>query len=909
MTNRPSGRVFLAVLVIALLFSRFGFSQRTIHVPTDVPTIQAGIDASSNGDTVLVSPGTYNENINFNGKAVTVTSGASSFADTLAASTIISGASDGPVVVFRSSESSASVLNGFTIRNAYASPASGLNGAGISISNASPTITNNNVTNNTGCGVFVFSAASPLIQGNDIKENGGPNPQTASPCAIAVGVDAGVGANPGTGLAIVYAGNVQVIGNTIEGNVIASNTNNPPCAAGVFLEGSSEVVLKNNIIRNNQADCNPGFGETIGTPASRLLLIQNLIYGNTTARGSDSIQVFVTGTYQAPYPSVTEINNTIYGLGQELVLSFVSSTIENNIFMNTLTASPSSSTSLWNALWCADPGVQPFSVTFSNNDIFNLGQAEPSGCPTGPGTLAVDPQFSNPAAGDLHVKATSPIIGKGNLNAPDIPPTDLGGKARIVCNAIDMGAYEFRPHPPISLTSSNNPAPGGSDITFTARLTGNCNVPTGIVTFLDGSTPFGTGTLNGSAVARLTTSFLVVGQHNITADYSGDFNFGKSTSAVLVQTITGDPTSTSLSVSPNPTTAYSPITLSSVVSSQYGVPTGSVVFSAGSTVLATAALNANGRAVAAVSTLGAGSYSITANYTADTRFQPSSSPAVQETVTAANTTTVLTATPNPAVLGQAVTLTATVSASQGPAGLSGTINFLDGSTVLGSAKLGTNNAASLTTASLSAGTHSLTASYGGSGSFAPSTSAVVKEVVNVPALGFTLSTTGVTSQTITAGQAATYTYAIAPIDNGNYPGTVTFVVTGLPPGASYSVSPATFSANAGAQTFTMKVGTQAPAQMASGKKRNPWPFSGEGSIALALLLFPIARIWRRGRYCLRGLLLPVCILGSVALLMAAGCGVTAGTGAPANYTITLTATSGSVQHAAEVTLILKSTQQ
>lgn len=908
MTNRPSGRVFLAVLVIALLFSRFGFSQRTIHVPTDVPTIQAGIDASSNGDTVLVSPGTYNENINFNGKAITVTSGASSFADTPAASTIISGASDGPVVVFRSSESSASVLNGFTIRNAYASPASGLNGAGISISNASPTITNNNVTNNTGCGVFVFSAASPLIQGNDIKQNGGPNSEVASPCDITSGVGEGEGANSGTGLAIVSAGNVQVIGNTIEGNVIASNVSNSPCAAGVFVESSSEVFLRNNIIRNNQADCNPGFGEPIGSPASNLLLVQNLIYGNTTARGSDSIQVFVTGTYQAPYPSVTEINNTIYGLGQELVLSFAPSTIENNIFMNTLTALPGAT--LWNALWCADPGIQPFSVTFSNNDIFNLGQAEPSGCPTGPDTLAVDPQFTNPAAGDLHVKETSPIIAKGDLNAPDIPPTDLGGKARIVCNAIDMGAYEFRPHPPVALSSSNNPAPGGSDITFTARLTGNCNVPTGIVTFLDGSTAFGTGTLNGSAVASLTTSFLVVGQHNITADYSGDFNFGKSTSAVLVQTITGDPTSTSLSVSPNPTTAYSPITLSSVVSSQYGVPTGSVVFSAGSTVLATAALNANGRAAAAVSTLGAGSYTITANYTADTRFQPSSSSAVQETVTAANTTTVLTATPNPAVPGQAVTLTATVSASQGAAGLSGTATFLDGSTVLGSAKLGTDDTASLATALLAAGTHSLTASYGGSGSFAPSTSAVVKEVVNVPALGFTLSTTGATSQTITAGQAATYTYAIAPIDNGNYPGSVTFAVTGLPPGATYLLSPATFSVNAGEQTLTMKVGTELPAQMASGKKRNPWsPLSNEGAIALALLLLPFARTWRRARNCLRGLLLPVCILGSVALLMAAGCGVTTGTGAPANYTITLSATSGSVQHAAEVTLILKPAQQ
>jgi hypothetical protein len=46
----------------------------TIHVPKDQPTIQAGINAANNGDTVLVSPGKYVENINFNGRAITVTS-------------------------------------------------------------------------------------------------------------------------------------------------------------------------------------------------------------------------------------------------------------------------------------------------------------------------------------------------------------------------------------------------------------------------------------------------------------------------------------------------------------------------------------------------------------------------------------------------------------------------------------------------------------------------------------------------------------------------------------------------------------------------------------------------------------------------------------------------------------------
>jgi len=65
------------VYVLSILFAldAIPFSlASTINVPKDQPTIQAGINAASNGDTVLVAPGKYVENINFMGKAITVTS-------------------------------------------------------------------------------------------------------------------------------------------------------------------------------------------------------------------------------------------------------------------------------------------------------------------------------------------------------------------------------------------------------------------------------------------------------------------------------------------------------------------------------------------------------------------------------------------------------------------------------------------------------------------------------------------------------------------------------------------------------------------------------------------------------------------------------------------------------------------
>src|SRR4051812_28860862 len=135
----------------------------TIRVPADAPSIQQAIDAAAIGDTVLVSPGTYTENITFRGKVITVES------EQGPEVTIIDGSAAGSVATFTSGETRNAMLRGFTMRNGRNS----FNGGGVLIQNSSPSIVGNIIIGNGSCsGAGVYSSfGSPLIQGNTISRN------------------------------------------------------------------------------------------------------------------------------------------------------------------------------------------------------------------------------------------------------------------------------------------------------------------------------------------------------------------------------------------------------------------------------------------------------------------------------------------------------------------------------------------------------------------------------------------------------------------------------------------------------------------------------------------------------------------------------------------------------------------
>jgi len=310
----------------------------------------------------------------------------------------------------------------------------------------------------------------------------------------------------------------------------------------------------------------------------------------------------------------------------------------------------------------------------------------------------------------------------------------------------------------------------GQSVTMTASVQSPSTLPeTGTVSFFDGTTLLGTAPVI-TARAQFTTSTLSPGTHPISAQYSGDSNFvGSTSSPNQTLTVSKDPTATSLSVDINASTYGQTVTLSAVVQLEFGSgATGSVTFLDGTATLGTAPF-VNGGARLALATLGAGSHSITAQYSGDASFASSTSAAITETVSQAATSATVATGTNPATFGQAITLTATVQPPAGTIAI-GSVTFVDGPYGIGSVPL-TNNSAQLTVSTLTAGSHSIAVSYGGNANLVGTTSPTITETINQAT-----TTTTFTSNLNPApfGQCVQFTGAVQPGSGGPATGTITF---------------------------------------------------------------------------------------------------------------------------------------
>jgi hypothetical protein len=184
----------------------------------------------------------------------------------------------------------------------------------------------------------------------------------------------------------------------------------------------------------------------------------------------------------------------------------------------------------------------------------------------------------------------------------------------------------------IALTSSPFASRYGQPVAFYAAVKSTTSsTPTGTVTFKDGSTAMGTGTLSLGR-AKLTSLKLTVGTHSLTAVYTGNANFTGSISPVLTFVTSKAATSTTVVSSLNPAKHGTAVTFTATVKpSTSGTPTGSATFKNGTAIMGTVTLT-SGKAAFTTSTLTTGSHSITVTYNGSTNYNPSASAILTQSI-------------------------------------------------------------------------------------------------------------------------------------------------------------------------------------------------------------------------------------------------------------------------------------
>ncbi|HET9423407.1 MAG TPA: Ig-like domain-containing protein, partial [Nocardioides sp.] len=384
--------------------------------------------------------------------------------------------------------------------------------------------------------------------------------------------------------------------------------------------------------------------------------------------------------------------------------------------------------------------------------------------------------------------ATSAAISTLGLGFHDVTAVHLGTADHA---GSESAPYTFRVRNPLlGTTTTSTVAPTsavyGQPVTLSADVTSAGGDATGSVTFTSGSTTLATTGINGAGHAEVVVDDIPVGSHQVVATYSGDDVYAGSVAAPKNLNVTKAEVDVALSSSDTSTVTGEAVNFTATVGVQApggGSPSGTVQLRVdGADIGAPVALSGGTATFPAVTSLGAGNHTVAAVYSGSPDYDGGQD-SLQQDVSKADTSTIVLATPSPAVEGEGATLTARIGAvAPGSGAPTGTVSFTANGDSLGAAPLQavTGGAeAVLDISDLAPGTYSIVTTYAGDADYDGSASEPVSHQV-IAATAIIATSTVLTSSEnpSTYGELVTFTANVTAEDGSAPAGTVQFSVDG-----------------------------------------------------------------------------------------------------------------------------------
>ena len=416
--------IYLVILFLAVTFPALS---DVIEVPGRYHTIQGAINAAREGDTIIVKPGTYRENLELYGKNIILRS-TDPLDPAIVNDTVIHGRNMASCITFEGSENESFILSGFTITGGYALRGGGINGRG-----SRATIQYCHITTNTSYGSYPNGWAggignvhgiirSCLISDNRAEVGGG-----LDTCNGIIRYNTIAGNEVtyyGGGL---YRCDADILHNTISGNTAQRGGGLSEC----------EGTIEGNVVSKNHAlEVEGGIQECEG------IIRGNIVSENTADQEGGGLYRCFADTEN----NFILQNKAPMGGG----ISFSNGKIRNNVVLGNIAEHDGGgiyNSCNWqgyiaNCIIRENRAIAGPQVYKSFLPVYSCIQDWP---PDDRENISVDPQFRNAEKHDFHLTKDSPCIDSGDI-IEDLF-LDFDGFPRLAGKSFDMGPYEFASYP------------------------------------------------------------------------------------------------------------------------------------------------------------------------------------------------------------------------------------------------------------------------------------------------------------------------------------------------------------------------------------------------------------------------------------------------------------------------------